>query len=47
MVAIVALSFALALAGAVKEGRIGRDALVVVSGVGAGFTFGATVIRWY
>lgn len=40
-------SLALALAGAVKEGRIGRDALVVISGVGAGFTFGATVLRWY
>jgi 3-oxoacyl-[acyl-carrier-protein] synthase-3 len=40
-------SLALALAGAVKAGRIGRDALVVISGVGAGFTFGATVVRWY
>lgn len=40
-------SLALALAGAVNEGRIGRDALVVISGVGAGFTFGATVLRWY
>jgi 3-oxoacyl-[acyl-carrier-protein] synthase-3 len=40
-------SLALALAGAVSEGRIQRDDLVVVSGVGAGFTFGATVLRWY
>jgi 3-oxoacyl-[acyl-carrier-protein] synthase-3 len=40
-------SLALALAGAVNEGRIRRDDLVVVSGVGAGFTFGATVLRWY
>jgi 3-oxoacyl-[acyl-carrier-protein] synthase-3 len=40
-------SLALALAGAVNGGLISRDALVVVSGVGAGFTFGATVIRWY
>lgn len=40
-------SLALALAGAVMEGRIRRDDLVVVSGVGAGFTFGATVLRWY
>jgi 3-oxoacyl-[acyl-carrier-protein] synthase-3 len=40
-------SLALALAGAVAEGRIHRDDLVVVSGVGAGFTFGATVLRWY
>ena len=36
-------SLALALAGAVAEGRIRRDDLVVISGVGAGFTFGATV----
>ena len=27
--------------------RIKRDDLVVLSGVGAGFTFGATVLRWY
>ena len=40
-------SLALALAGAVAEGRIRRDDLVVISGVGAGFTFGATVLRWY
>lgn len=40
-------SLALALAGAVQEGRIKRGDLVVISGVGAGFTFGATVLRWY
>lgn len=40
-------SLALALSGAVKEGRIKRNDLVVISGVGAGFTFGATVLRWY
>jgi 3-oxoacyl-[acyl-carrier-protein] synthase-3 len=40
-------SLALALAGAVREKRIKRGDLVVISGVGAGFTFGATVVRWY
>lgn len=40
-------SLALALAGAVREERIKRGDLVVISGVGAGFTFGATVLRWY
>lgn len=40
-------SLAIALAGAVQAGCLHRDDLLVVSGVGAGFTFGATVIRWY
>jgi len=40
-------SLAIALCDAVHKGLIKRDDLVVVSGVGAGFTFGATVIRWY
>jgi 3-oxoacyl-[acyl-carrier-protein] synthase-3 len=40
-------SLALALAGAVREERIKRGDVVVISGVGAGFTFGATVLRWY
>jgi 3-oxoacyl-[acyl-carrier-protein] synthase-3 len=40
-------SLAIALCDAVKAGFIQRDHLVVISGVGAGFTFGATVIRWY
>lgn len=40
-------SLALALAGAVTEGLIKRNDVVVISGVGAGFTFGATVLRWY
>ena len=40
-------SLAITLCDAVKAGLIQRDHLVVISGVGAGFTFGATVIRWY
>ncbi|MDF2802256.1 MAG: 3-oxoacyl-[acyl-carrier-protein] synthase [Anaerocolumna sp.] len=40
-------SMAIALSDAVQKGLIKRDDLVVISGVGAGFTFGATVIRWY
>lgn len=40
-------SLAIALHDAVISSRIKRDDLVVVSGVGAGFTFGATAIRWY
>jgi 3-oxoacyl-[acyl-carrier-protein] synthase III len=40
-------SLAITLCDAVRAGRIGRDALVVISGVGAGFTFGATALRWY
>jgi 3-oxoacyl-[acyl-carrier-protein] synthase-3 len=40
-------SIPLALCEAVYEGRIKRDDLIVLSGVGAGFTFGATILRWY
>lgn len=40
-------SLAIALHDAVVTGRIKRGDLVVVSGVGAGFTFGAIAIRWY
>jgi 3-oxoacyl-[acyl-carrier-protein] synthase-3 len=40
-------SQAIALCDAVTNGLIKRGDLVVVSGVGAGFTFGSTVIRWY
>jgi 3-oxoacyl-[acyl-carrier-protein] synthase-3 len=40
-------SQAIALCDAVTEGLIKRDDLVVISGVGAGFTFGSTVLRWY
>jgi 3-oxoacyl-[acyl-carrier-protein] synthase-3 len=40
-------SMVIALNDAVECGKIQRDHLVVISGVGAGFTFGATVLRWY
>jgi len=40
-------SLAITLSEAVQNGQIKRDQLVVISGVGAGFTFGATVVRWY
>lgn len=40
-------SMALALTEAVELGKIKHDDIVVISGVGAGFTFGATVMRWY
>jgi 3-oxoacyl-[acyl-carrier-protein] synthase-3 len=40
-------SIAIALCDAVNGGCIKRDDLVVLSGVGAGFTFGSTVMRWY
>jgi 3-oxoacyl-[acyl-carrier-protein] synthase-3 len=40
-------SLAIALCDAVRTDRIHRDQLVVISGVGAGFTFGATTIRWH
>jgi 3-oxoacyl-[acyl-carrier-protein] synthase III len=40
-------SLAIALCDAVRGGLIRRDQCVVISGVGAGFTFGATAMRWY
>lgn len=40
-------SLAIALYEAVVQQHIKRDHLVIISGVGAGFTFGASVIRWY
>ena len=40
-------SQAIVLCDAVTRNLIKRDDLVVVSGVGAGFIFGTTVIRWY
>jgi len=36
----------LALDGALGEGKIARDDLVVFTAVGAGFTSGATLVRW-
>jgi len=40
-------SMAIALCDAMQAGCLKRDQLVVISGVGAGFTFGSTVVRWY
>lgn len=40
-------SLAIALNDAIISNRIKRDDLIIVTGVGAGFTFGATAIRWY
>jgi len=40
-------SMAIALTEAVRQKRLKDGDLVVISGVGAGFTFGASVMRWY
>jgi len=40
-------SLAIALHDAVAAKKIKRDDLVVITGVGAGFTFGAAAVRWY
>ncbi len=40
-------SMAIALCDAEQKGFIKNGDLVVVSGVGAGFIFGATIIKWY
>jgi 3-oxoacyl-[acyl-carrier-protein] synthase III len=40
-------SMAIALTEAVRQKRLKHGDLVVISGVGAGFTFGASVMRWY
>lgn len=40
-------SMAIALCEAAENGVIQRGHIVVLSGVGAGFIFGATVLRWY
>ena len=40
-------SLPITLAEAVRHGKIHRGDLVVISGVGAGFIFGSTVMRWY
>ncbi len=39
-------SQAIALCDAVSQGRLKHDDIVIVSGVGAGFIFGTTVMRW-
>jgi 3-oxoacyl-[acyl-carrier-protein] synthase-3 len=40
-------SMAIALCDAMQLGLLKHDDLVVISGVGAGFTFGATTMKWY
>jgi 3-oxoacyl-[acyl-carrier-protein] synthase III len=40
-------SLAIALCDAVKNNCLKKDYYVVMSGVGAGFTFGSTVIKWH
>jgi 3-oxoacyl-[acyl-carrier-protein] synthase-3 len=40
-------SMAIALCEAVERKLIAKDDIVVISGVGAGFTFGASVMRWW
>jgi len=40
-------SLAIALHDAVVTKKIKRNDLVVITGVGAGFTFGASAVRWY
>lgn len=40
-------SLAIALCDAMQHGLVKHDDLVVISGVGAGFTFGATVVKWH
>ena len=40
-------SLPITLCEAVEKGKIKRNDVVVISGVGAGFIFGASVLRWY
>jgi 3-oxoacyl-[acyl-carrier-protein] synthase-3 len=40
-------SIAIALCDAVSGAKLKRDDLVVISGVGAGFIFGSSVLKWY
>lgn len=40
-------SLPITLCEAVEQKKIGHDAIVVLSGVGAGFIFGSTVMRWH
>ncbi|HQU62985.1 MAG TPA: 3-oxoacyl-[acyl-carrier-protein] synthase III C-terminal domain-containing protein, partial [Nitrosomonas sp.] len=41
-----AASIPLALDIAVRDGRIHKDQLVMLEGVGGGFTWGAVLLRW-
>ena len=40
-------SIGITLCDACELGLLKRGDIVVLSGVGAGFTFGSTVIKWY
>jgi 3-oxoacyl-[acyl-carrier-protein] synthase-3 len=40
-------SMAIALCEAVQQKKIKHGDIVVISGVGAGFTFGASVLKWW
>ena len=40
-------SVSIVLADAFNKKKIKRDDLIMISGVGAGFTFGSSVFRWY
>jgi 3-oxoacyl-[acyl-carrier-protein] synthase-3 len=40
-------SIAIALCEAVQQKKIKNGDIVMISGVGAGFTFGASVIKWW
>jgi 3-oxoacyl-[acyl-carrier-protein] synthase-3 len=40
-------SMAIALCEAVQNNKIKNGDVVVISGVGAGFTYGASVMRWW
>mgnify|MGYP001499913312 FL=1 len=40
-------SIAITLNDAVESKKIKKNSLVLISGVGAGFVFGASILRWY
>lgn len=40
-------SIAITLNEALLKNKIKRGSLVLISGVGAGFVFGATILKWY
>ena len=46
LIAVSGIGPKLALADAVKDGRLKRGDLVLVASVGAGFTVGAVLLRW-
>ena len=40
-------SIAISLNAALKKKRIKKGSIVLISGVGAGFVFGASLFRWF